>query len=46
VLNVENYPAFQQTLQLPSLFTLKMATAVFAKTLDSSQHLMRLIPES
>jgi hypothetical protein len=26
--------------------TLKMATAVFAKTLDNFQHLMQLIPKS
>jgi hypothetical protein len=27
-------------------FTMKMATAVFAKMLDNSQHLMQLTPES
>jgi hypothetical protein len=28
------------------IFTLKMATAIFAETLDNFQNLMRLIPES
>jgi hypothetical protein len=40
--NVEKYPTFWQTLH----FTLKMATAMFAETLDNSQHLIRLNSES
>jgi hypothetical protein len=28
------------------IFTLKMATEIFAETLDSSQHLTQLIPKS
>jgi hypothetical protein len=31
---------------MPSPFTLKMATAMFAETLDNFQHLMRMNPES
>jgi hypothetical protein len=38
--NVESYPMFRQT------FTLKMATAMFAKKMDNFQHLTQLIPES
>jgi hypothetical protein len=41
-LNVESFPMFCQTLQLP----IPVVTTVFAKTLEDFQHSMRLIPES
>lgn len=40
--NVESCPTLQKTVA----FTLKMATVVCAETLDISQHLTRLFPES